>query len=182
MPGGRSVYGRVDPTSEDLDRAQSELSRWGRTPQPGEVRTLAVGLAAARLADAGDGISDTELRAAHDALSASSVAHCMPGLLESMAEALLGRGMVPQPWEHDGKWWLWWPKKGRGPCQSCGQQRSLTRYSNLFGRPYRGDVSLPVRSAVTRDGRPGPGCDTATRPPGSGTLDAPVPEKSRTCR
>jgi hypothetical protein len=127
----------VEPTSEDLEHAQGVLSRWGRTPRPAEVHTLAMGSTAARMAGVNGGITDADLRDVHDALWASSVRHSQPGVLESLAEALLARGIVPQPGEYDGEWWLWWPKKGRGQCQACGQQRSLTRYSNTFGRPYR---------------------------------------------
>jgi hypothetical protein len=127
----------VEPTFEDLDQAHAVLSRRGVTPQPADVEALALGLAARRLAGVEDGISDGDLRAAHDALCVSGARNSLPGLLESLAAALLARGIVPQPWEHDATWWLWLPTKGRGPCQRCGQVRSLTRYSNMFGRPYR---------------------------------------------
>jgi hypothetical protein len=45
--------------------------------------------------------------------------------------------VVPKPGDYDGKWWLWWPKNGRGPCRDCGNTRSLTRYSARFGNEYR---------------------------------------------
>ena len=41
---------------------------------------------------------------------------------------MLDRGLLPGPGAYDDEWWLWWPKKGRGPCPRCGQVRALTRY------------------------------------------------------
>jgi hypothetical protein len=55
----------------------------------------------------------------------------------SLAEALLGQGVVPAHEQYDGEWWLWWPEEGRGPCPHCGKIRTLRRYSARFGRPYR---------------------------------------------
>jgi hypothetical protein len=121
---------------EDIGEARAILSKGGRVPAQTDVEILALGLAAARFAATGR-ISDDDLRAAHDLLCQSSVQHTKVGLLESLAEVLLGRGIIPDEDEYDGQWWLWWPKKGHGVCQRCGQRRSLTRYSNMFGRPYR---------------------------------------------
>jgi hypothetical protein len=126
----------TDPTGDELTQARTALGRGGRTPQPVEVEVLAAALAAARLAAEGR-IGDRDLRAAHDALVAGPVRYTIATLPTTLAEHLLARGVVPGADEHEGSWWLWWPKQGRGPCQRCGQQRSLTRYSNLFGRPYR---------------------------------------------
>ncbi|WP_267595703.1 hypothetical protein [Carbonactinospora thermoautotrophica] len=98
---------------------------------------MALAVSARRRSGLPGQISDEELRAAHDLLYHSPARHRASGLLESLAEALLARGVVPAPADYGGDWWLWWPKKGCGFCQRCGKERSLTRYSNRWGKPYR---------------------------------------------
>jgi len=122
-----------------MDRARELLAR-SYSPSPGDadIELVAASISAERRSRIADAITDKDLRAAHDQLYASSsVRRALRGVLESLAQALLARGVVPKPDDFDGDWWLWWPQQGRGPCQHCGNQRTLRRYSARFGKPYR---------------------------------------------
>jgi hypothetical protein len=74
---------------------------------------------------------------AHGTVWAGRLRYRSGRCLEDLAAVLLERGPVPGPDEYDGEWWLWWPKKGHGPCRDCRQRWSLTRYSAIWGDEYR---------------------------------------------
>jgi hypothetical protein len=123
---------RFDP--EDLERAAELLSRraGGGEPRPGEMRIIAGALYATRHSDVPGAVSDEKLLAAHDQVC-GPLRHRAGEALMDLAAAMLARGMFPGPGAYNDEWWLWWPKKGRGPCPRCGQIRVLTRYMNPFG-------------------------------------------------
>ncbi|MGK5692001.1 hypothetical protein ACSNOJ_03650 [Streptomyces sp. URMC 128] len=98
---------------------------------------LAAALGVLRRIDSGQSVADAVLLAAHDLLYARIPRRLGDSSMRRLAEILVGRGVVPKPGDYDGKWWLWWPKSGRGPCRDCGKTRSLTRYSARFGHEYR---------------------------------------------
>ncbi|MFJ2743434.1 hypothetical protein ACIO3O_27715 [Streptomyces sp. NPDC087440] len=120
----------------DGDRAEARRlaaeERHHYTEGSSEMEALAGAVSALRREDA----TTDELRSCHYELW-TQVSHRNGGLLERLAELLVSRGAVPGPYDYDGKWWLWWPKKGRGPCRDCGRVRVLTRYSNSWGQQYR---------------------------------------------
>lgn len=127
-----------NPDDEDMVQARELLMRPNRPAADDDmVRLVATALGAVRRSRLEDAITDDELRALHDRLHASSMRYRVDRLLASLAEVLLSRGVVPEPEDYEGKWWLWWPKKGRGRCQHCGNDRVLTRYSARFGKTYR---------------------------------------------
>ncbi|MFE5097166.1 hypothetical protein ACFRCI_44445 [Streptomyces sp. NPDC056638] len=98
---------------------------------------LAAALGVLRSLDSGQPVSDAVLLATHDLLYTKAPRHLGEHLMRKLAEALVSRGVVPEPHDYEGRWWLWWPKAGRGPCRDCGQMRSLTRYSARYGNEYR---------------------------------------------
>jgi hypothetical protein len=131
MPGST-----FDP--QDLDKARELLSAGGHTePVEVTVEIVARAVNAERRAHVADAMTVGELLAAHDVLYASRAFRQASGLLERLATALLARGVVPAPDDYGGNWWLWWPPRGRGYCQSCGNERPLRRYSARFGKKYR---------------------------------------------
>ncbi|MET9720275.1 hypothetical protein ABZZ46_33400 [Streptomyces rochei] len=101
------------------------------------VTELAAALGVLRRTEKGQSVADIVLLAAHDLLYAQVPRPLGDSSMRRLAEILVGRGVVPKPGDYDGKWWLWWPKSGRGPCRDCGKTRSLTRYSARFGNEYR---------------------------------------------
>jgi hypothetical protein len=101
------------------------------------VAELAAALGVLRRAEGGESVTNAVLLAAHDLLHALVPPQLGDSSLRRLAELLVGRGVVPKPGDYDGRWWLWWPKNGRGPCRDCGKTRSLTRYSARFGNEYR---------------------------------------------
>lgn len=123
---------KFDP--EDLERATELLSKrpGSGESRPDEARIVASALRAARLAGVPGAVRDKELLTAHDQ-ACGSLRHHAGEALTGVATAMLARGLFPGPGAYDDEWWLWWPKKGRGPCQRCGQIRSLTRYMGHFG-------------------------------------------------
>ncbi|MGW9027906.1 hypothetical protein ACWGQ5_27835 [Streptomyces sp. NPDC055722] len=127
------------PSPTDIDAAIAAASRHGRSADaqtPG-IADLAAALGVLRRVEGGEAVADADVLAAHDLLHASVLRHRDGGCLERLAEVLVGRGVVPDPGDYGGEWWLWWPKAGRGPCRDCGQVRALTRYSARFGKEYR---------------------------------------------
>ncbi|MFI0263621.1 hypothetical protein ACH4OW_31885 [Streptomyces sp. NPDC017056] len=127
------------PSQADIDLAIATTSGSGRTTGADTegVAELAAALGVLRRVESGEEVPDAAVQDAHDLLYASAARHPGGGCLRRLAEELVGRGIVPKPWNYDGKWYLWWPKNGRGPCRDCGQTRSLTRYSARFGKEYR---------------------------------------------
>jgi hypothetical protein len=123
---------------EDLARAL-ELLSLGVPADPGDVivEIVAKAVNAERRCHVADAVTVGELRTAHDLLYACRAHHRPAGLIQGLATALLSRGFVPAPDDYGGEWWLWWPPRGRGYCQGCGNERALKRYSNMFGKPYR---------------------------------------------
>jgi hypothetical protein len=123
---------RFDP--EDLEKAAELLSRRARggEPRPGETRIIASALYTTRHSDVPGAVSDEELLAMHDLLC-GPLRHSAAEALANLATAMLARGMFPGPGAWNDEWWLWWPKKSRGPCPRCGQVRVLTRYMGHFG-------------------------------------------------
>ncbi|MBO8192031.1 hypothetical protein ITI46_10175 [Streptomyces oryzae] len=125
-------------TEADVDEAMvvGDSNRQSLRRDDPAVQALAAAVSVRRRLQGKEAVTDDELLAAHDQLHAK-----MPrrngGSLEALAEALLGRGIVPAPGEYDGDWWLWWPKKGYGPCRDCRERRSLTRYSAKWGKSFR---------------------------------------------
>jgi hypothetical protein len=126
----------MEPSDADVAEAVAVLSRYGAKVDETDIQIVATGLTVRRQASDGH-VGIDALRAAHDLLCMTTAQHRVPDLLSDLATLLLARGYVPAPDAHEGRWWLWWPKKGRGPCRDCGQERSLTRYSNTFGGVYR---------------------------------------------
>jgi len=126
---------RFDP--EDLERAAELLSRRARggEPRPSETRIIAGALYATRHAGVPGAVSDEELLAVHDQVC-GPLRHSAREALTDLATAMLARGMFPGPGAYNDEWWLWWPKKGRGPCPRCRQVRVLARY---MGRSGDGD-------------------------------------------
>ncbi len=113
-----------------------------RHRRPAELHDAGVAeLAAAggvlRRAEDGESVTNAVLLAAHDLLHTQVPYQLGGSSLRRLAEFLVGRGVVPKPGDYEGRWWLWWPKCGRGPCRDCGKTRSLTRYSARFGNEYR---------------------------------------------
>ncbi|GCD40366.1 hypothetical protein [Streptomyces paromomycinus] len=130
----------LSPSPDDLEQARALLARdsHARQPETPGLVPLAAALQALRRAKGtGEGITDEELLAAHDALHAagSSVRH--EGTLGALALALVERGVVPASEDYEGLWYFWWPKKAHGPCRDCRKQRALTRYSGFYGDEYR---------------------------------------------
>ncbi len=128
---------RFDP--EDMSNARDLLSR-RNTPLPGEpdIEMVASAINTERRSRVPGEVTDAELCAAHDRLCDDVMRHSGAySVLESLARTMLARGLVPDTDDYGGEWWLWWPKKGRGPCQHCGKERSLTRYMARFGVPER---------------------------------------------
>jgi hypothetical protein len=127
------------PTPDDVGAAHDLLARPGhRPPSDAYLRLVAQAVSAVRRSqEVPDAVGAGELRASHDVLWATGLRHQVPALMGSLADALLSRGVVPAQEEYGGKWWLWWPQEGRGPCQHCGTIRALRRYSAQFGKPYR---------------------------------------------
>ncbi|HEX6523035.1 MAG TPA: hypothetical protein VF070_23995 [Streptosporangiaceae bacterium] len=118
---------------EDLERAAELLSRPpGGEPRPSEMRIIAGALYAARHSGVPGAVSDEELLAAHDQVC-GPLRHSASQALRDLATAMLARGMFPDPGAYNDQWWLWWPKKARGPCPQCGQVRVLARYMGRFG-------------------------------------------------
>jgi hypothetical protein len=105
--------------------------------QSAGVTELAAVLGVLRRTEKGQSVADIVLLAAHDLLYAQVPRHLGDSSMRRLAQILVSRGVVPKPGDYDGKWWLWWPKKGRGPCRDCARTRSLTRYSARFGNEYR---------------------------------------------
>jgi hypothetical protein len=101
------------------------------------VAELAAALGVLRRTENGQSIEDAVLQTTHDLLYTQVPPHLSDGSMRRLAEVLLSRGVVPKPGEYEGRWHLWWPKSGRGPCRDCGKTRSLTRYSARFGNEYR---------------------------------------------
>ncbi|MFE6163529.1 hypothetical protein ACFQ7F_31980 [Streptomyces sp. NPDC056486] len=131
--------GSTGITEADVDKAMTvvESSRQSLRRDDPAVQVLVAAVSVQRrLQGEGTTVTDDELLGAHDNLHAR-MPYRHGGYLEILAEALLARGIVPSPGEYDGDWWLWWPKKGYGPCRDCRQPRSLTRYSAKWGKPYR---------------------------------------------
>ncbi|NGN62562.1 hypothetical protein G5C51_01405 [Streptomyces sp. A7024] len=128
-----------EPSPADIDAAEAITSRHGCTAaaQTDGAAEVAAALGVLRWMDTGEDVPDTVVLAAHDLLYASAARHHDGGCMCRLAEVLVGRGVVPEPWDYEGRWWLWWPKSGRGPCRDCGKKRSLTRYSARFGKDYR---------------------------------------------
>jgi hypothetical protein len=128
---------RFDP--EDMRYARDLLSR-KNAPLPDEpaIEMVARAINTERRSHVPGEVTDAELRAAHDRLCDDVLRHSgASSVLESLARTMLARGLVPDTDDYDGKWWLWWPRRGRGPCQHCGKERSLTRYMARFGMPER---------------------------------------------
>ncbi|MEU1481593.1 hypothetical protein [Streptomyces sp. NPDC005760] len=98
---------------------------------------MAAALGVVRRAESGESATNAVLLAAHDLLHTQVPPQLGDSSLRRLAEPLVGRGVVPKPGDYEGRWWLWWPKGGRGPCRDCGNTRSLTRYSARFGNEYR---------------------------------------------
>lgn len=123
---------RFDP--EDLERAAELLSRrvGGGEPRPSEIRIIAGALYATRHSSDPGAVSNEELLAAHDQVC-GPLRHSARDVLAGLATAMLARGMFPRSGAYNDEWWLWWPKKGRGPCPQCGQVRVLTRYMGRLG-------------------------------------------------
>lgn len=116
---------------EDFTSARDLLSRRNASlPDERTVASVANAINAERRSRTGGDVTDEELRTAHDYLCNNETRHLgdIYGVLESLASAMLARGLVPDTDAYGGEWWLGWPKKGRGPCQRCGKQRALTRY------------------------------------------------------
>lgn len=130
---GRPV-GELRFHPEDLERAAKLLSRraGGGEPRPSETRIIAGALYATRQSSVPGAVSDEELLAAHDQVC-GPLRHSAREVLTGLATAMVARGMFPATGTHNDEWWLWWPKKGRGPCPQCGQVRVLTRYMGHFG-------------------------------------------------
>ncbi|MFJ1637704.1 hypothetical protein [Streptomyces sp. NPDC088256] len=130
--------GSTGITEADVDKAMAvgESGRQSLRRDDPAIQALAAAVSVRRRLEGEDAVTDDELLAAHDQLHAK-MPHRNGGSLEALADALLGRGIVPSPDDYDGDWWLWWPKKGYGPCRDCRQRRSLTRYSAKWGKPYR---------------------------------------------
>lgn len=129
---------RFDP--EDLSNARILLfQRSASLPDGRTVELVANAINAERRSQVNGGVTDEELRAAHDYLCGNEMRHRggIYSVLESLASAMLARGLVPDTDAHGGEWWLWWPKKGRGPCQRCGKERALTRYMARHALPER---------------------------------------------
>ncbi len=127
------------PSQADIQEAVAVASRHGRAVDahtPG-IEQLATALSALRRDAEGQTTPNEDLLAAHDLLYDSPLAHHDGGCMRKLAEALLARGVVPAPRDYNGKWWLWWPKKGHGPCRDCHQHRALTRFSARWGKQYR---------------------------------------------
>lgn len=129
---------RFDP--EDFSNARDLLAQ--RNASPPDERTvslIASAINTERRSRIGGDITDEELRAAHDCLCNDEMRHRgdIHSVLRSLAGAMLARGLVPDTGAYDGKWWLWWPKKGRGPCQRCGKEHALTRYMARHVLPER---------------------------------------------
>jgi hypothetical protein len=123
---------RFDP--EDLEKEAELLSRraGGGEPRTSETRIIAGALYATRHAGVPGAVSDEELLAAHDQ-ACGPLRHSAREALTDLATAMLARGLFPGPGAYNDQWWLWWPKKGSGPCPRCGQVRVLTRYMGRFG-------------------------------------------------
>ncbi|MFH8980179.1 hypothetical protein [Streptomyces varsoviensis] len=130
--------GSTGVTEGDVDKAMAivESGRQSLRRDDPAVKALAAAVSVRRRLQGEEAVADDELLAAHDQLHAK-MPHRNGGSLEALADVLLGRGIVPLPGDYDGDWWLWWPKKGYGPCRDCRQHRSLTRYSAKWGKPYR---------------------------------------------
>lgn len=138
LPCREEPVSGIEPAPEDMDRAHDLLSRWSQPlPVEDDIRIVALAISAVRRSHSSDAISNDELLAVHDRLCESPMRHRASDPLESLAVALLHRGIVPESDDYGGTWWLWWPKKGRGLCPRCGKDRFLTRYSERFGKPYR---------------------------------------------
>lgn len=121
----------------DLEKASELLSQRSSVPPlPADVALVAGAISTERRSRTPGSVSDDELLAAHDQLC-GPLRHQAHGVLESLATAMLARGLVPGPGAYGDEWWLWWPKKGRGPCQHCGKERSLTRYMARYALPER---------------------------------------------
>lgn len=101
------------------------------------VAELAAARGVLRRAETGESVTNAVLLAAHDLLHTRVPPQLGDSSLRRLAEFLVGRGVVPKPGDYEGRWWLWWPKSGRGPCRDCGKIRSLTRYSARFANEYR---------------------------------------------
>ncbi|MFD4950432.1 hypothetical protein [Streptomyces sp. NPDC058451] len=127
------------PSPTDVDAAKALASREGRPANEHStgVTELAAALGVLRRTEAGQGVTDAELLAAHDLLYAQVPRHLGDSSMRRLAEILVGRGVVPKPGDYEGQWWLWWPKNGYGPCRDCRKPRSLTRYSGRLGHEYR---------------------------------------------
>ncbi|MET9674637.1 hypothetical protein ABZY68_16295 [Streptomyces sp. NPDC006482] len=98
---------------------------------------MAAALGVLRRSDEGQSLSGAVLLAAHDLLYEQVPFPLGESSLCRLAELLVGRGVVPKSSDYEGRWYLWWPKSGRGPCRDCGKSRSLTRFSGRFGDDYR---------------------------------------------
>jgi hypothetical protein len=129
---------RFDP--QDLSRARDFLAqRSTSAPDEPTAELVASAINVERRSHLNGDVTDDELREAHDDLCGPEMRHregiCT--VLESLASAMLARGLVPDTDAHGGKWWLWWPKKGHGPCGRCGKERALTRYMSRQVLPER---------------------------------------------
>jgi hypothetical protein len=123
---------------EDMTRALEVANSASVPPATGaELERLAFVIGAERRSHAPETVTTRELLFAHDLLYMGAVRGGATGLREALASALLARGHVPGPHEYEGRWWLWWPSRGSGVCQSCRRDRYLRRYSNVWGKPYR---------------------------------------------
>jgi hypothetical protein len=101
------------------------------------VRHLAAALGVLRRTDEGQVLSGEVLLAAHDLLYKHVPFPLGESSMRRLAKLLVGRGVVPKSSDCEGRWYLWWPKSGRGPCRDCGKTRSLTRFSGRYGDGYR---------------------------------------------
>lgn len=127
------------PSPADIDAAIARASRSGRPAdaQSNGVPQLAAALGVLRRADEGQMLSVEVLLAAHDLLYEQVPFPLGESSLRRLAEVLVGRGVVPKSSDYEGRWYLWWPKNGRGPCRDCGKTRALTRFSGRYGDDYR---------------------------------------------
>lgn len=101
------------------------------------VAELAAALGVLRRAETGESVTNAVLLTAHDQLHAQVPRQLGDSSMRRLAEFLVARGVVPKPSDYEGRWWLWWPKNGRGPCRDCGKTRFLNRYSARWGDEYR---------------------------------------------
>ena len=125
---------------EDLSRARDLLSQQSTSaPDEPTAELAASAINVERRSHVDGDVTDDELRVAHDYLCGPAMRHRggIYTVLESLASAMLARGLVPDTDAYGGEWWLWWPKKGRGPCAHCGKERALTRYMSRQVLPER---------------------------------------------